>query len=87
MARRKSNEEIVIKTVSFRGNIAVGEERSFQHVHVEATADVPKGDDPTRVLEALKEFVARELKVARHGASPRPVQAPIVRLPFADRIR
>lgn len=61
----KRNSKARIKQVSFRGNIAV--DGKFQHVHIEAIADVPPGEDPSVTLDVLKEWVGEELKVSRDG--------------------
>ncbi len=53
-----------IKSVSFRSSIPV---EKFQHVHIEASADVPQGTDPSTVVDRLKVFVAAELRRARDG--------------------
>lgn len=44
----------------------------YQHVHVEASADVPKGEDPALTLDKVKRFVAQELQRARTGGKPVP---------------
>jgi hypothetical protein len=37
----------------------------YNHVHIEATADVPAGERPEAVIDQLKLFVAAELKRAK----------------------
>ena len=71
MARKV--KKYTIKSVSFRGNVAV--DGKFNHVHVEAAADVPAGANPQAVLDELKEFVAAELRRAKEG-EPVQVQRP-----------
>jgi hypothetical protein len=61
----KRKQLTVIKSVSFKANCSV--EGRFNHVHIEAAADVPIGVSPRAVLEDLKEFVATELKRAKDG--------------------
>ena len=61
--KRKSKASI--KTVTFRANTPITDK--YQHVHVEVSADVPPGEQPGDVLDMLKEFVARELKIAKEG--------------------
>ena len=81
MAKRKTvrKSKAVIKTVSFRANLAQSSASSslerYQHLHIEATADVPAGEDPRAVLDDLKVFVAQELKVAKEGETPKPQPA------------
>lgn len=54
-----------ITHVSFRSSISGAAQ--YQHLHVEATAEVAQGDDPSKVLDGLKVFVAQELHRARFG--------------------
>ena len=54
---------IVIKEVSFQANIPV--DGKYNHVHIMAAADVPRGENPKVVLDHLKQFVAKELKRAK----------------------
>lgn len=63
--RRAGVVPVKIRSVSFRANLAIDK---FQHIHIEATADVPKDHEPEQVIEELKDFVARELIRARDGA-------------------
>lgn len=53
-----------IRSVSFRSSVQI---KSFQHVHVEASADVPLNRTPESVLDDVKKFVARELLRAKNG--------------------
>jgi len=62
--------ETRIKSVSFRSCVTIAQ---FRTVHIEASADVPVGVDPTKVVEDLKNFVASELKIAKDG-EVRPVR-------------
>jgi hypothetical protein len=75
--------EVAIKSVSFRGNIATSIQNRFQHVHIEAAADVLPDQSPREVLDFLQEFVARELKRARDGETAPPVPRSSR---FADRL-
>jgi len=61
----------VIKTVSFRANMPL--EGKYQHIHIEAAADVPEGCSATEVLDDLKSWVGTELRRARHGEAVREV--------------
>jgi hypothetical protein len=65
---------VKIKSVTFRSSIPTG--TKFQHLHVEASADVPAGANPSAVLDGVKAFVARELVRARDGEKPKPVARP-----------
>ena len=71
--RRKTVKKVAIKTVAVRSSIQL---KSFQHFHVEATADVPEGEEPAYVIDQLKAFVALELTRAKEGkvAPAPPVQ-------------
>lgn len=61
---------VVIKTLSFRSSLQL---KPFQHVHIEATADVPAGATPGVVMEVLKAYVAAELRIAKEGfPTPQP---------------
>ncbi len=53
-----------ITYVVFRSNIELG---PFQHSHVEAGAEVGPNDNPSKVLDSVKDFVAAELLRAKHG--------------------
>lgn len=57
--------KIRIKSVSFRANTSL--DSKFNHIHIEASADVPLNERPEAVLDALKKFVAKELKFAKEG--------------------
>lgn len=57
-----------IKTLSVRSSIEIGR---FQHLHIEATADVT-GNTPEATLDELKQFVADQLIRARLGDKPQP---------------
>ena len=54
-----------IKSVTFRANVPVSGQ--YQHVHVEAAADVAPGDSPSDVIDMLKDFVRSELLAAKNG--------------------
>lgn len=69
-----------ITHVSFRSSISGAAQ--YQHLHVEATAEVGANDDPTVVLDGLKVFVARELHRARFGRTQDPTDPSI--LSFED---
>jgi hypothetical protein len=56
-------KKIKIKSVSFRANMPL--DNRYNHVHIEATADVPAGERPEAVIDQLKLFVAAELKRAK----------------------
>lgn len=73
-----------ILTVSFRANLPL---KNFQHVHVEACAEVDHagGETPSMALEALKRWVAEELLLAKEGDQP--VTPPTVRGRFQDLLR
>jgi predicted RNase H-like HicB family nuclease len=49
-----------IKTVTYRTNAQV---EPYVHRHVEATAEVARGESPEEALEALKEWVEGQLYV------------------------
>lgn len=74
MPTRKRNtvaKTATVTSVTFRSSVP-GDQR-FQHYHVEATASVGEGEDPSAVLDAVKAFVARELKRAKTGrVEPQP---------------
>ena len=74
----KHYKQVKIKTVSVRSSIQL---KSFQHFHVEASADVPVDTPPELVVDQLKEFVAGELNRAKEG---RVVPAPPVQGRFLD---
>jgi hypothetical protein len=58
-------QALKITSVSFRANCAVDGGQKFNHVHIEATAQVDAGKSPAFVLDCLKEFVAEELRIAK----------------------
>jgi hypothetical protein len=60
-------KQVKIKSVSFRSSIQLKE---FQHVHIEAAADVPVGESAGHTLDVLKKFVAAELRRAKEGEVP-----------------
>lgn len=62
---KRSAPKYKIKSVSFRSNFAV--DGKYNHIHVEACADVPVGVNPQAVLDELKDFVANELRRAKEG--------------------
>lgn len=64
MARKLFAKRVKIKSVSFRANVSTAK---YEHIHIEATADVPDGERPEAVLDQLKTFVAKELKFAKEG--------------------
>lgn len=71
MARRRIIKT-KIKSVSFRANVAL--DVKFNHVHIEASADVPEGTRPEDVVDDLKLWVSKELKRAKEGeVLPQPV--------------
>lgn len=74
MARRKTARP-KITSVSFRANTPVSSNSKYEHIHVEATAAVGPGESPEKVLDGLKEFVATELRIAKEGERPQPVDA------------
>lgn len=61
--------KIKLDRVSFRSSIQI---KDFQHVHIEAGANVPPGADPRMVIDELKKFVAEELRAAKDGRMPTP---------------
>lgn len=63
-----ARKPVKITSVSFRSNIAL--DSKFNHIHIEASADVPAGERPETVVDQLKTFVARELKRAKEGVVP-----------------
>lgn len=80
--RRRAVKPPTITSVSFRSSVP-GPDR-FQHLHVEATASVPPGEDAEAVLDGVKDFVARQLVRAKRGevAAPVPVEGR-----FQDRLK
>jgi hypothetical protein len=60
-------KKVRIKTVTFRSSTQI---KSFQHVHIEACADVPEGESAEATLDTLKDFVAKELRRAKEGEVP-----------------
>lgn len=62
---------IKIKSVSFRANVSV--DGKYNHIHIEASADVPEGRKPEDVLETLKGWIAYELRKAKEGEAQVPV--------------
>lgn len=64
--RKKTHRSpaVKIKTVSFRSCVQL---QPFQHAHIEVTAEVQVGQSPEGVLDALKCWVADELKTVRDG--------------------
>lgn len=60
----RQTKKLRVKSVTFRSSVQL---KSFQHAHIEASADVPEGVNPSVVVEFLKEFVANELRVAKEG--------------------
>jgi hypothetical protein len=74
--RSTTKKEVVIKTVHFRANLAPDEDERFQHIHIEAVADVHEGFTPRQVLDALKTFVHGELQRAAQGEAPAEVRRP-----------
>lgn len=62
--RMKNRSIVKITSVSFRSSVQL---KPFQHVHVEATAQVLPGQTADRVLDLLKTFVANELRRAKEG--------------------
>lgn len=79
--KRTRRKAVVIKSVTVRSSIQL---KSFQHFHVEASADVPVGEEPEYVVDKLKAFVAKELTRAKEG---RVVPAPPVQGRFLDYVR
>jgi hypothetical protein len=75
---RKKAAQVKIKSVTVRSSIQL---KSFQHLHIEASADVPLGEEPEAVVDQLKSFVAKELKIAKEG---RVVPQPAVQGRFLD---
>lgn len=61
---------VKIKSVTFRSSIPGA--KQFQHLHVEASADVPPGANASDILDGVKAFVARELVRAKDGQTPKP---------------
>lgn len=58
-----------IDRVTFRTSIEL---EKFQHAHVEASAPVSAKEKPEAVMEELKTFVIRQLKVAKYGEAISP---------------
>lgn len=58
-----------VTSVSFKSCIEI---KPYQHAHVEMTATVAPGEDPSTVLDQLKVLVAAELKAAKEGRVPQP---------------
>jgi hypothetical protein len=79
--KSKTKKPVVIRSVTVRSSIQL---KSFQHLHIEASADVPDGEAPEYVVDKLKAFVAKELKVAKEG---RVVPQPAVQGRFLDDLK
>lgn len=63
MTRKKKPAALKITSVSFHANAQM--DGKYQHVHIEATAGVGPGENPSDVLDGLKDFVAAELRRAK----------------------
>ena len=65
LAKRMLKKKLVITSVTFRANCLADPNQKYNHIHVEATAAVQGNDNPSDTLNALKEWVASELRIAK----------------------
>jgi hypothetical protein len=74
---------VKITNVTFRSSVQL---QPFQHVHVEMSASVGDGEDPTVVLDLVKGLVAAQLQRALNfdPTAPRGVTPNVFRQPTRD---